>query len=239
MGKADTVFHWGIYADATAAGLSVLIPIPLVDWLFEQFFRRRMPQSIATRRGRQLPKPVIRELNQGDENLFKTCLLLPIQGLFWLLKKISRKILYFLTIKEAIDQVSFYWHQAFLIDYMLMDGHLESEESALAARRAMGRILETTHRSPLRHLARELIESTSHIGRSIFGALRRFRQGKEDSLIEQKKTQMSSQWAEFTDYFENLAALYDQAYEAERQRQRAEEIQSLEIEDRDKQSPNL
>ena len=32
-------FDWRIYADGTAAGLTVLIPIPLVDLAFDQFVR--------------------------------------------------------------------------------------------------------------------------------------------------------------------------------------------------------
>lgn len=212
MAKPDTAFDWAIYADATAAGLSALIPIPGLDWLFEQFFRRRMPLSIANRRERQLAPPIVRKLNRGEASWLKTCLLLPFQGIFWLLKKISRKILYFLTVKEAIDQVSFYWHQAFLIDYMLRDGHLQSEESTVAARRAMWRILHNTHRSPLRHLAREIISTPGRMWRS----LRRFRWGQEDEALARKKSLMSEHWGEFTDYFEKIATLYDQAYEAER-----------------------
>ena len=40
-------FDWRIYADATCAGLSVLIPLPFVDTAFETVFRRRIPGTIA------------------------------------------------------------------------------------------------------------------------------------------------------------------------------------------------
>ncbi len=224
MTKPETTFHWAIYADATAAGLSALIPVPGVDWLFEQFFRRRMPGSIAGRRRQSLAPQIIKTLNRGETNWLKSCLLLPFQGLYWLLKKISRKILYFLTVKEAVDQVSFYWHQAFLIDYMLLEGHLESEATTAAARRAMERVLRDIHRSPLRHLAWELVENTRHLGRSFLRALWRFRRGRDETLFEEKKSLLSRHWAEFTEYFENLATLYDQAYIAERRQQAAPEL---------------
>ena len=37
--QPNTTFDWLIYADATFAGLSVLIPIPIIDWIFENIFR--------------------------------------------------------------------------------------------------------------------------------------------------------------------------------------------------------
>ncbi|HMR66443.1 MAG TPA: hypothetical protein PKE64_20720, partial [Anaerolineae bacterium] len=49
-----TDFDWGVYADATMAGLAVLVPIPILDWLLEEIFRRRMPQAIARQRGQRL-----------------------------------------------------------------------------------------------------------------------------------------------------------------------------------------
>ena len=36
--EAEVSFDWPMYADATFAGLSLLVPIPLLDWVFEQFF---------------------------------------------------------------------------------------------------------------------------------------------------------------------------------------------------------
>jgi len=47
-------FDWRIFADATCAGLSVLIPLPLVDLVFETIFRRRMPGKIAKVRGSEV-----------------------------------------------------------------------------------------------------------------------------------------------------------------------------------------
>lgn len=58
MTRPETAFNWAIYAGATLAGLSVLIPLPLLDVAFEQLFRRRMPGSIARARSRQIPPRV-------------------------------------------------------------------------------------------------------------------------------------------------------------------------------------
>lgn len=128
-----------------------------------------------------------------------------------LIKRISKKILYFLTIKEASDQVSLYWHQAFLMNYMLLRGNLTDAESAKAARQAMWQVIETTYRSSLLQLAQQIVGGTGPILRSLL----KFRQGHEDELVQNtKKEQMFGWWADFQAYFEALAALYDQTCQA-------------------------
>jgi hypothetical protein len=204
-----TQFDWPIYANATFAGLAILIPIPVVDWAFEEFFRRRIPGSVARRRGRPLAPIIISTLNKNDEGCGSTCLMLPVLGIFMLLKSISRKLLYFLTVKEATDKISYYWHQAFLIDYMLLLNHLDEPESAQIARLAMRQVLKTAATSPLLQLARQIVANTRHILRS----LRKARRGAEDEMIAQQKLQMIRRWDDFADYFKALAADYLRAYE--------------------------
>jgi hypothetical protein len=209
-----TGFVWPVYANATFAGLSVLIPFPLVDWVFERHFRLRIPGSIVHYRGNSVPPPVIETLNQSSEGCLGSCLTLPFKAVFILLKRLSRKILYFLTVKEASDQLSFYWHRAFLIDYMLLAGHLKDEESARVAREAMERVLAETTISPLSSLARAVVTGPRHL----FRTLRRARRGEEDELVQQKKRFLAQRWAEFEGYLQELAARYYQLYEQLRSR---------------------
>lgn len=204
-----TGFAWPVYANATFAGLSVLIPVPLVDWVFERFFRLRIPGSIARYRGQPVPAPVIDTLNQSSEGCLGSCLTLPFKAVLILLKRLSRKILYFLTVKEASDQISFYWHRAFLIDYMLLAGHLEDEVSARVAREAMAQVLVDTTTSPLSSLAESMVSGTRHL----FRTLRRARRGEEDELVQQKKTFLARRWSEFEGYLQELAARYYQVYQ--------------------------
>ncbi|MEM7347621.1 MAG: hypothetical protein AAF485_25580 [Chloroflexota bacterium] len=204
-------FDWLIYADATFAGLSVLIPIPIVDWFFERFFRQRMPRSIAARRGRQLPSDVLDILTQGQANqgCLASCVTLPLMGIIWLFKRLSRKILYFLTVKEATDQLSYYWHQAFLLDHLLAVGHLDEAESAQIARRALDETLAAITTSPLIQVAQQLATGP----RRLLRALRKARRGEDDDeLIETKKSMMADVWEDFADYFEDLAQQYHQIY---------------------------
>jgi len=212
MTQPRTAFEWPIYANATFAGLSILIPILGVDWLFEEFFRRRIPTAVAKHRGHTLAPFAVRAINKGDpltgESCLRTCLTLPVILVYGLLKRLSRKLLYFLTIKEATDKISYYWHQAFLVDYMLLVGHLENEESALIARQAMDQVLQTTVTSPLHQLARQVATGTRHILKT----LRRAKQGTEDEMVAQKKSLMIEHWGDFETYFKLVAANYEQLY---------------------------
>lgn len=210
-------FDWQVYDDATYAGLSMLIPIPLVDWVFEQFFRRRMPGAIARHRGRQLSPGVAEELNRSADGCRDTCLFLPLLILRELIKRLFQKLLYFLAIKAATDSLSHYWHRAFLIDCMLLEGHLTDRESAAIARRAMDRTLEETETSPLLGLARNVVSSTRHVLRT----LRRARRREEDEEIAHKRSLIRRNWDEFQNYLVDLAARYDAHYEA---LQSAEEV---------------
>jgi hypothetical protein len=217
--KPQTTFDWAIYADATFAGLSPLIPIPLLDLAFEWFFKRRLLGSITRRRGRPLQPAVYQTMNRG-EGCAEGCLLWPVKLIFVLLKRISRKLLYFLTIKEATDQLSHYWHRAFLLDYMLALGHLDTPESAEIARQALDKVLSTPDTSPLHQFAQQIAHGTRHIWRT----LRRARRGTEDELIAEKKSHMARAWDDFAGYLQEVAVRYEQLYlelEAAREAARA------------------
>jgi len=223
MPRPPTTFHWPVYANATFAGLSVLIPLPLVDWLFEEFFRRRILPDIISYRERQVDPAIIETLNKTDgileQGCVKGCFNLIVLLTYGLLKRLSRKLLYFLTIKEATDRVNLYWHRAFLMDYMLRANHLDTQTSAAIARQAMDEVIETTNTSPLLQLAQQVVTGTRHILRT----LRRAWRGKEDEVIEAKRAQMVQQWGNFEVYFKALAERYDQLYQKFKAQQEAED----------------
>lgn len=204
-----TAFHWGIYADATLAGLSTLIPVPLVDMLFEDFFRRRMPHAIARTRKQDLHQDIITQINWSDSDCLTGCVLLPFRLAYELIKRLSRKLLYFLTIKDAADRVSYYWHRAFLIDYALLLGHLDTPDAAARARCAMLQALDSADTSPLAQLAHQIVSGT----RGIFRHLRRARRGESDPLVDEKREQLARGWANVEVYLRSVARRYDEWYE--------------------------
>lgn len=206
----DTRFDWTLYADATLAGLSVLVPIPIVDSAFEWFFRRRMPGAVARRHGRRLDPAVAQALNRDDQGCLQSCLLLPITGTIYLVKRLSKKLLYFLTIKDASDRLSYYWHRAFLLDQALRAGHLEDLRSAQISRVALANALRTAEISPMVQLARRVVAGPGRI----WASLRRARQGQEDATLRQKRTLLAQAWG---DYAGDLLASHERYLQAHAQ----------------------
>ncbi|MCA9987755.1 MAG: hypothetical protein KDE59_25775 [Anaerolineales bacterium] len=205
-------FDWRLYADATFAGLAVLIPIPIVDALFEEFFRRRMPRVIARVRNRAVSPETLKALGDGDGCTPAGCLLWPFKQLFNLLVKISRKILYFLTIKEATDKLSYYWHRAFLIDFMLANGYLGDDRPVFVARAALNRTLTDVETSPVIQLAQQVVGNSHHILRSLWRVARR---KEEDDMLSDQASLIGRRWSEYSDYWDKLSDRYRLIYETE------------------------
>jgi len=208
MSLANTSFDWAIYADATFAGLSPLIPIPLVDAAFEWAFKRRIPRALVRRREKLLPTEVFREFNRSYQSPLESCVLLVPRLVIELIKRTSRKILYFLSINEAADRVSYYWHYAFLLDYALQVGWLEDATTTRLARLAMERLLRNVNTSPLRRLAEQVTTGTPHIFRTLRRALR----GDEDEVLAEKKSLIARTWASFGEYFAELVVEYERVF---------------------------
>lgn len=210
MTEPRTRFDWIIYADATFAGLSVLVPIPLLDVAFEHLFRRRMPGVIGKRNGRSLPKETIRELNRLPPGCLQTCLGWPILIILTFLKSLYRTIFYFLTLKDASDNLSLYWHRAFLLDYIIRAGYVGDIATVPLAAEALRQILDEITISPLSQLAREIVSSVRHT----FTSLRRvIRRGEEDEVMTQAKERMATLWSSYDDYFAEVATRYDTRYQ--------------------------
>lgn len=205
----DEKFDWAIYVDATLAGLAILIPIPLVDVLFEWIFKRRMPQVIAKRNGRTLLPETVQQINQSNFSC-TGCLLWPLQLVWLLLKRTYRTILYFLTVKEATDKLSYYWHRAYLLDKMIARGDLDNREEAALAAEALHQVLESITTSPLTQLAQEVIGNVRHIVRSSWRWLRR---KQEDEMMSRTRSQMATAWRDLSGYFAQVGAEYDQQLE--------------------------
>ena len=201
-------FDWAVYADGTFAGLAILIPIPLLDVFVEWLFRRRMPQAIAKRNGRKLPPRIVFHLNNPPRNWWG-CFLWPIALTLLLLKRLFRTILYFLTIKEATDNLSYYWHKAFLLDYMMRRGDLENEQSAKIGAAAMFHVLDEITTSPLTKLAQQVVGGMNHV---LATALRWTRRKQEDDQLRQTRKEMASAWDNFSEYFAELAVHYVKIY---------------------------
>jgi hypothetical protein len=201
--ERTTAFEWSRYADATLAGLSVLIPVPFVDDAFEGYFRRRIPGAVARSRGRALPAEVRAALDEEDAAGRGGCATLPLRLTLGLLKRLSRKLLYFLTVKTATDRLSHYWYRAFLLDHMLAVGHLDDPAAARLAHRAMEQVLATTA-GPLPRVARQMVASS----RNVWSALRLARRGQDSEEVREMRTQLERRWSEIAEHLGSVAARF-------------------------------
>lgn len=102
---------------AVLAGLTPLIPIPFVDDLARAYFKRRMLRLIARSRNQSFDAEQVKILvDDKDSGCLLGCLTMVT---IYPLKKIFRKIFFFLEWKRAIDTVSHTYYQGYLIDHVI------------------------------------------------------------------------------------------------------------------------
>lgn len=105
-----------IATHAVLAGMTPLIPVPVVDDLAKAYFRRRLVRSLAAARGRSLSHADVEALAAEHESgclsgCVGTLVLYP-------LKKVFRKIFFFLEWKRAVDLTSRTYHFGYLVDHV-------------------------------------------------------------------------------------------------------------------------
>jgi len=206
-------FEWSIYADATCAGLSVLIPLPLVDIAFETIFRRRIPGKIAKARDSELlPRTKIRLARPANDSLsWSGCLAMPFMIVRYVLRRLWRKIIYVFAVKDAATALTEYWHRAFLIDHMVRAGHLAPDADTDLAVRVFRHVLREIDPSPLTGLARQTVANVQHV----FLLLVRARRRGAAEVTKSFGELLSSQWKVAETSMRETASLYNQWYVAE------------------------
>jgi len=208
-----TAFDWAVYADATFAGLAVLIPIPVVDFIVEEYFRRRMPRDIATRNGRVFSTALIIQLNRRrTDNQLLGCLLLPIRVVFYLFRNIFRTVLYALSVVDASNNLGYYWHRAFLINYALRRGHFDHEATARPAVDALHQTLSELTTDPLTQLAQEILATAGKQVMRLRPFIRFARKKEESEQMVAAREQIATAWGSYRGYLLQVAARYERTY---------------------------
>jgi hypothetical protein len=203
-------FDWRVYADATCAGLSALIPIPLVDLAFERSFRRRMPAAIARVHGRKLRPEERTRLGRSGSRLLSAagCLALPLVGARYLARVIWHKVVYVLAVADAASLVSAYWHRAYLMEHVIRAGHLDPGADAGWALGVFDRVLGEADTSPLIGLARQVAAAP----RRIVGLLRRALRQDSPGVTETLGEILRSHWGAAEDSLRAVALRYNELY---------------------------
>ncbi len=102
-------------------GASALVPVPFLDDVAKGYLERRMLRSIAKREGMTLSSQEVERLTKEPPD---GCCLMGCLGnvVLYPLKKILRKVLFFLEIKRSMDQSSTALAEAWLFSLALRRG---------------------------------------------------------------------------------------------------------------------
>jgi len=206
----ETVFDWRIYADATCAGLTALLPVPFVDLAFEAYFRRRMPATIAKVRGQEVSNRASRRFARGIGRLFSLqgCLAIPFVVVRTIVKKIWRKVIYVFAITDATSLVSAYWQRAYLLDHIIKAGHAGPDVDWPRSASVFEDVLEETDASPLMGLARQTVSSAHRVFRLLILARRHGAAEETESL----SGILRSHWTAAERSLQRVALRYNETY---------------------------
>jgi hypothetical protein len=102
---------------AVLTGLTPLIPVPLVDDLVKNYFRKRLVRNLAAGAGRVLTDEELNTLaSEGEGGCLRGC---ATTVLVYPLKAVFRKVFYFLEWKRAVDLTSRTYHFGYLVGHAL------------------------------------------------------------------------------------------------------------------------
>ncbi len=153
------VFH------SLLSGLCPLIPIPFLDDWARDLLKRRLIAELVRRHGGRLADSELKLLACGHHPptlegcvrgcfsfaLIKTLALIAAK----VLRKVFRKILILLTIKECVDGFSRTFHEAYLIRHALVLGRLEAPETGVwEVRQAVEAAVDQVDPRPIEQLVR-------------------------------------------------------------------------------------
>lgn len=158
---------------AVLAGLTPLIPVPFLDDMVKAYFKRRMVRALAGSRNQALNANQVRKLADDRES---GCLLGCLTAVtLYPLKKIFRKIFFFLEWKRAIDTVSHTYYQGYLIDYAMGQAWLVPAGSlpVETLRPAVDSVLKQINTSLIERLVVETFRQSKSTLRSAVGLMKR------------------------------------------------------------------
>jgi hypothetical protein len=135
-----------IVTHAVLAGLTPLIPIPILDDLAKSYFKRRLVRSLAKSKEVGITEKDVRQLIDDQEGCLKGCAL---GTVLFPLKLIFRKTFYFLEWKRAVDTASLTYHQGLLLNYALEQGWFPPFRDSARVRAAVDAVCREAGTGPV------------------------------------------------------------------------------------------
>lgn len=155
--------------------LCPLIPIPFLDDWAINHLRKRLTFDLSRRHDVPLGSSEVALLAVGEKEeltvqgcmkgCFNAAVIKPIVKItLKLLQKVFRKILFFLTLKDAVDTFSRTFHEGFLIDHSLCCVGIEpSREACLRARLAIEDVVREVDTRPIARLVRQSMRGSRRL----------------------------------------------------------------------------
>jgi hypothetical protein len=144
----------GLVTYAVLTGLTPLIPVPVLDDVVKSYFRRRLVRAQAAGRGRALSDAEVAALSEEPGGgCLRGC---AVQAVVYPLKKIFRKVFFFLEWKRAADLTSQTYHFGYLVGYALEPGAGggPSPLDAYGAERVGAAVREVCREAPIKPIER-------------------------------------------------------------------------------------
>jgi hypothetical protein len=167
-----------IVSHAVLAGLTPLIPIPIVDDIVRTYFVRRLVRMQAANRNCPLTPDDVRVLADAPESgclggCLLTALLIPFKLIF-------RKIFFFLEWKRAVDTVSRIVYQGYLVDAALEAGWCApgGPRSAMEVRAAIDDVLKNLDTRLLERSIKGVFSQSKSVLKGAAGMLERSLRGR-------------------------------------------------------------
>lgn len=175
---------------SVVGGLCPLVPIPFVDDVILYFLRRSMIRGVVGAEGVVLTREHVRHLAKRPSGCLLGCLWsVVVAGI----KRLFRKIVYFLAVKSAIDTASALLHEGLLLQYAAASGHLDVLEKQRLedVGRAIHEVCQQTDTSPFTQILRRAFRGSRVMwrrsARQVVRLLRRYRKApdREDAVASE------------------------------------------------------
>jgi hypothetical protein len=170
--------------DSLLGGACPLLPLPVVDDLALAGVRRRMVGRLVAPWGVQLAPHQLAHLAGGPRPW--TASRMAAKMVLYPIKKLFKKVLYFLAVKEGVDTFSELFHQGYLLHAALARGALGgggpvSDERVMAVAGAVHGTLAETDTRPLRRVVVGVLRNSKRLVRGMLSwlAARLTRGGRE------------------------------------------------------------